>query len=427
MSSSIQNPGPSKIPCYGIWCVFALTIMLLPFFFTSRFSISLFSQIGISCVFALSYNMLLGQGGMLSFGHAVFMGLGGFIAVHALNLISENTLPVPLELLPLIGGLGGAFFGSIFGYLCCRREGTPFALITLGIVELFASGALMFPSFFGGEEGVSGNRMIKNTLTGFDFGSEIEVYFLIGSWTFLCVLCMYLQTQTPLGRLANAVRDNPIRASFIGYNPSHVRFLQFVLSGFFAGTAGGLFIIRYEIIAYDALGLVPSGNVLFMTYIGGVGHFMGPILGAILISILQLVLIHYTEAWQLYFGLLFMAMVLWAPGGLSWLLIVHQPVWKAGLMSKLLPSYLQALATGLIFFLGLIIFIEINYHLSLSIEPGAPLELFGLVMDGHSVVPWSTAISCLILGLWLFRHSVKMVAAQWDAVMVIITKKTLER
>ncbi len=101
---------------------------------------------GIAVIFALSYNMLLGQGGMLSFGHAVFYGLGGFVAMHALIMI-DHGFPLPLELLPLVGGMGGIVFGLVFGWLSTARSGTTFALITLGIGELVASSSLMLPSF----------------------------------------------------------------------------------------------------------------------------------------------------------------------------------------------------------------------------------------------------------------------------------------
>ena len=132
--------------------------------------LSMASEMGIMIIFALSYNMLLGQGGMLSFGHAVYFGLGGFFTIHAINFVNEGILPLPLEILPLIGGLGGLFFGIIFGYVSTRRAGTPFALISLGIGELVAACSLMLPSFFGGEEGISGDRMAEITLTPFGFG-----------------------------------------------------------------------------------------------------------------------------------------------------------------------------------------------------------------------------------------------------------------
>jgi len=237
----------------GIWLAAALVCAVLPLVFDSGFALSMLSQVGIAIIFALSYNMLLGQGGMLSFGHAVYYGLGGFIAMHAINMVGDGVLPLPLELLPLVGGVGGVVAGLIFGWLSTDKAGTTFALISLGIGELIAASALMLPSFFGGEEGISADRMVDTTLTGLGFGQQIEVYYLIAVWMLVCIFLMFLQTKTPLGRVANAVRDNPERAAFIGYNVRWVRTLQFTLAAFFAGIAGGLFAITYEIITAETI------------------------------------------------------------------------------------------------------------------------------------------------------------------------------
>jgi len=401
---------------YGIWVTGIILCGVLPFIFKSSFSISLLSQMGISIIFALSYNMLLGQGGMLSFGHAVYLGMGGFLAMHGLEKIGGGTLPLPLELLPLVGGLAGILAGVLFGWLSTDRAGTTFALISLGIGELIAASALMLPSFFGGEEGIASNRMVKLTLTGFKFGKSIEVYYLIACWMLLSVFLMYLLTKTPLGRVANAVRDNPERAAFIGYNPRQVRTIQFTLAAFFAGVAGGLFAINYEIITAETVGAQSSGIVLMMTYIGGIGHFFGPILGAVLVTMMQQSLAGVTHAWLLYFGLLFVMMVLWAPNGIAGLLMIHEPVWKAGLLKRLLPAYLVALGPLLVLFTGLMILVEINYHLSLSINPDDPLELFGIAFNASSPWAWTLAFALIVAGFLAFRKTSRRVGESWNEV-----------
>jgi branched-chain amino acid transport system permease protein len=360
--------------------------------------------------------MLLGQGGMLSFGHAVFYGLGGFITVHALNIVMDGELAVPVELIPLAGGIGAFLFGIVFGWISTKRAGTTFALISLGIGEMIAACSLMLPSFFGGEEGISGDRMLEVSLTGFEFGQQIEVYYLIGFWMLICVILMYLLTQTPLGRVANAVRDNPERTPFIGYDIHLVRTIQYTLAAFFAGIAGGLFAINYEIVTAETVGALESGNVLMMTYIGGIGHFFGPILGAVLVTFMQLSLANITHAWLLYFGLLFMGMILWAPNGLAGIIMLHEPVWKAGLIRKLLPAYGKAALPCVLLFLGLMVLIEINYHLSLSINPDKPMSVFGIQFDAHSPVPWTLAILLVIIGFVLFRRAAKLVNLSWQEV-----------
>ena len=400
---------------YGIWLIALIVSALLPLVFKSGFAISMLSQMGLAIIFALSYNMLLGQGGMLSFGHAVFYGLGGFLTMHAINWVGGG-LPLPLELLPLLGGLFAMVCGVIFGWLSTDRAGTTFALISLGIGELIASSALMLPSFFGGEEGISADRMVETTLTGFEFGQGIEVYYLIASWMFVCVALMYLQTKTPLGRVANAVRDNPERAAFIGYNARVVRTLQYTLAAFFAGVAGGLFAITYEIITAETVGAVPSGNVLMMTYIGGVGHFFGPILGAVLVTMMQISLSGITHAWLLYFGLLFVGMIVWAPTGFSGIIMMHEPIWKAGLMKRILRAYGVIAVPTLVLFLGVMTFIEINYHLSLSANPDEPMSLFGISFHAQSPVAWIVSLVLIAVGFFFFRKAQRVVRDSWNEV-----------
>ena len=130
---------------------------------------TMLSQIGIAIVACLSYNMLLGQGGMLSFGHAVYTGLGTFVAVHALNRVGDGAA-IPVSLVPLVGGLAGIVFAVILGYVTTKKAGTPFAMITLGIGELVFAMSLMIPEFFGGEGGVSANRVAGQPLFGITFG-----------------------------------------------------------------------------------------------------------------------------------------------------------------------------------------------------------------------------------------------------------------
>jgi branched-chain amino acid transport system permease protein len=402
---------------YGIWIGAIILCMVLPLIFNSGFSISLLSQMGIAIIFALSYNMLLGQGGMLSFGHAVYFGLGGFLAMHAINKISAGALPLPIELLPLAGGLGGIVAGALFGWLSTARASTTFALISLGIGELIAASALMLPSFFGGEQGISANRMVKLTLTGFRFGKAVEVYYLIAFWMLVSVALMYLLTKTPLGRVANAVRDNPERAAFIGYDPRRVRTLQFTLAAFFAGIAGGLFALNYEIITAETVGAHPSGSVLMMTYIGGVGHFFGPILGAVLITFMQLSLAGVTHAWLLYFGLLFVGMIVWAPTGMAGLIMLHEPVWKARLIGRLLPAYGLMALPCVLMFLGAMILIEINYHLSLSINPEEPMHLLGIEFRAQAPLAWVLAIVLLVVGFFFFQKAKTALRRSWDDVV----------
>lgn len=300
------------------WAAALVLALVLPLVFRTGFALSLLCQMAIMVVFALSYNMLLGQTGLLSFGHAVYFGIGAFGTIHALNVLAP--LGVPVTLLPLAGGLAGLAAGLVLGYVTTRRAGTAFAMISLGVGEMVAASALMFPAIFGGEGGVSGNRVTGPGWFGITYGSQTEVYYLIAAWTLLSALAMYAITFTPLGRLANAVRDNAERAAFLGCDPAAVRYRMVALAGCFAGVAGGLSALNYEIVTGESLNAYTSGLVLLAVFVGGTGYFHGPVLGAALVTLLQLGLSGITQSWLLYFGLFFLVMVLFAPEGIASLL-----------------------------------------------------------------------------------------------------------
>lgn len=287
---------PINLGRWLVWGLFALLLIVAPLIFTQGASVSLLSQMATLMIFGLSYNMLLGQGGMLSFGHAAYSGLGAFVAIHAMNMASNGQLAVQVTLIPLVGGIAGMFFGVLFGYVTTKKSGTTFAMITLGIVELVFACSLMFPGFFGGEGGVTTNRVIGEPFLGITYGPQIQVYYLIAFWLFISAVGMFAFTQTPLGRMANAVRDNPERAEFIGFNTQWVRYLTLVLSAFFAGISGGLAAINFEIVSAENVSMVRSGAVLLFTFIGGIGFFFGPMIGAVVGVFLTVMLSSYTKA-----------------------------------------------------------------------------------------------------------------------------------
>ena len=315
------------MPGLRIWLALIAALAVLPHVpgLNSDFGRSLLSQMGIAVVFALSYNVLFGQTGLLSFGHAVYFGLGGYIAIHVMRAINHG-FPLPMPLVPLAGAAGGLLFGLLFGALTTRRAGTIFALISLGVGELVYAATFMMPGYFGGEEGITASRTKGLALFGFDLGPQLAVYYLIAAWALIAAALMRAFARTPVGRMCFAVRDNPERAEFVGYNTHGVRFFAFAVGALFAGLAGGLHAINYEIVAADAVSAQRSGTVLLMAYIGGAGHFAGPIIGAVTLTWLQTSLSGYTSAWLLYLGLFFVLTILFAPSGLVGLILMHGPI-----------------------------------------------------------------------------------------------------
>ncbi|MCE9661315.1 MAG: branched-chain amino acid ABC transporter permease [Burkholderiales bacterium] len=393
-----------KLGPYAIWLLFALLLAVLPHVFRSSLAISMLTQMGYLTIICLSYNILLGQGGMLSFGHAVYTGLGSFIAVHAMNLATKGQVPLPLVVIPLVGGLSGLFFAALFGYVTTKKSGTTFAMITLGIGELVAAMSLMFPGFFGGEGGVTTNRVYGTPFLGLTFGSQIQVYYLIAAYCFISTALMFALTKTPLGRMLNAVRDNPERVEFIGYNTQRVRYLGFIIAGFFAGIGGALASINFEIVnASDGLSAVRSGGYLLFTFLGGATFFFGPMIGAVLLVLASVLLSEVTKAWLLYLGLVFLFMVMYAPGGIASLIMMNLRVAKFGKFGPLLRPYAGLLLAGALVVAGASAIIEMIYHIQLNAGASSKFSFVGVPLDTQSALSWAAPLAVLAIGLGLLE------------------------
>lgn len=384
--------------------LFAVAIFAIPLFDPSRTMYTLLSIIGINIVFALSYNMLLGKAGLLSFGHAVYFGLGGYFCLHVMNWIEDGEgiwASYPVFFLPMMGFGAGALAGAVIGWPSCRRAGTTFAMISLGVAELIASGAFMFDSLFGGEEGISGDRMNGPELFGLSLGPLDEVYLFIAFWTVVGVGGMYAFTRTPLGKLSEATRDNDQRVQFIGYNPQKVRYLVFIFSGGFAGMAGGMAAVNYEIFTPESLSLIPSGFVLIMAYVGGITYFVGPILGTILLTYMQSMMSDFTEAWLLYLGILFMFIVVFAPRGLAGIVFGVVEGLQAPNRSDVLRKWAAQLGGTLLLLLGSIVLIEMAVRWSNGY--GEVFEPFGLHLGHTNVLTWILILVPMAAGYYILR------------------------
>ncbi|BBB60691.1 hypothetical protein UNDKW_2418 [Undibacterium sp. KW1] len=407
---------PINLARWIIWGSFAMLLILAPMIFSSGGSLSLLSQIGTLMIFGLSYNMLLGQGGMLSFGHAVYSGLGAFFAIHAMNMITAGSLVFPVTLIPLIGGVAGMFFGVLFGYVTTKKSGTTFSMITLGMVELVFACSLMFPSFFGGEGGISTNRVIGQSFLGITYGPQIQVYYLIAMWLFISTVGMYAFTQTPLGRIVNAVRDNPERVEFIGYDTQWVRYLTLILSAFFAGIAGGLSAINFEIVTAENVSAIRSGAVLLFTFIGGVGFFFGPMIGAIIGVFLTVMLSDLTKAWQLYLGVFFILIVMYAPGGMASIIMMNLRVAKFGMFKRVWPSMWKLVLAAAATTAGTILAVEMLYQRTLEASQSAVIEMFGVSIDTASSVSWGVTAVVIALGIFACAKLKNGFAEHWGEV-----------
>lgn len=394
----MMMPGLTKP---GVGVAMIALLIVLPLLTDSGFAITVMSQTGVAIIFALAFNMLLGQGGMLSFGHAIYFGLAGYVTAHVMNGMANEDLPyMPVSLIPLVGGIAGLFFGLLIGFASTRRAGTAFAMISLGFAELATGLTLIVVFFFNGEEGVQTDRWVREEWFGITYGPDIQVYYLIAVWCVIAVIAMYVLTCTPFGRMSNAVRDNPERVQFIGYSTHRIRWLAFSLSSFFAGLAGALHAVNVEHVGFETVGLGQSALVLIMVYIGGTGNFAGPILGAILITLLNAYLSDITPAWYLYLGLIFVLMVMFAPGGLAGLIMMHDPIRRARprLLLAMLPAYVVASAVSLVAVVGGVGLIEMAYFLSTTVSQDTVFVLYGIALDAADFWPWLVCIALAAAG-----------------------------
>ena len=418
---------PYNVGRWAVWSGYALLLLLAPLVFSSSLSQTLLSQMGIAIIACLSYNMLLGQGGMLSFGHAVYSGLGGFLAVHALNKVGDGSLHLPVSLVPLVGGAAGLFFAALFGFVTTRKSGTTFAMISLGIGELVYSMSLMLPEFFGGEAGISTNRVVPPATLGVSFGPQIQVYYLIALYCFVCTGLMFAFTRTPLGRMLNAVRDNPERVAFVGYDTQRVRWFAFMIAGLFAGISGGLAGINFELATAEVVGAQRSGAYLLFTFLGGSTAFFGPIVGGVLMVLATVVLSELTKAWLLYLGFAFVLMVMYAPAGVAGLVLANLRLASFGKLRPLLSGYLALAVTGAIAFTGASAMVEMLYHLQLNEALGPVMKFGGVSLDAKGASAWIGAAALLAFGGVAFEVARRRFRVQWDAVQSDIERETKRR
>jgi branched-chain amino acid transport system permease protein len=283
-------------------------------------------------------------------------------------------------------------------------------------VELVFACSLMFPEFFGGEGGISTNRVYGEKFLGISYGPQIQVYYLIAFWLFVSTVGMYAFTQTPLGRIINAVRDNPERVEFIGYDTQWARYLTLILSAFFAGISGGLAAINFEIVTAENVSAIRSGAVLLFTFIGGVGFFFGPMIGAIVGVFLTVMLSDFTKAWQLYLGIFFIIIVMFAPGGIASIIMLNLRVAKFGKYRRIWPHLCAVSAASVVALAGVVMAIEMTYHWTLESVNGTTMKLFGTTVDTASVVPWAIAIVLIAAGGAAFWQAKKGFSRVWGEV-----------
>jgi branched-chain amino acid transport system permease protein len=266
------------------------------------------TEIWIFAIFGLGTNLLMGYTGLLSFGQATFFGSGAYVAGYLLKHYGINVFAA------LGVGIGiGAFSALLVGYLCVQRSGIYFIMLTFALNQLFYFIAYQWTSVTGGEDGMPG--IGRPALLGIDFGNPLAYYAYVSALFLLSFWVMKRIVESPLGKILQAIRENPVRAEAVGYNVPRFKLLAFVIAGAFSGLAGVLYAMLFGIVPLEAISFVASGNVVFATLIGGSGSLYGPIIGSFVFIWLSESVSVIWERWPLLLGVAFVIVVLFFRGG----------------------------------------------------------------------------------------------------------------
>ncbi|MBC5784655.1 branched-chain amino acid ABC transporter permease [Ramlibacter sp. USB13] len=352
-------------------------------------------QMLIAALFASAYNVLCGQAGMLSFGHAAYFGVGAFATVHAMNAVGGTGL-LPTPLLPLAGALAGLLVGAAAGWFATKRTGTYFAMITLAIAELLHALAPHLKGLFGGEAGVSAMRMPS---LGLSFGSTVHVYYLTLAWVLACLGLLYFFTFTPLGRLSLGLRENSHRLAFLGYDVHRLGVMVFAVSAMFSGVAGSLQVINNEAANYVVFDAHLSAAVVLNTYIGGVKVFLGPALGASIMTFFGYAVSDLTRSWLLYQGILFVLVMMFMPEGLAGLFGAAGRLRRRVGVVRMLPVVLGCLVAALLLAAATAFTVELLQRVfSQDYRAGALVPLFGRTWAPLEAGTWAVPVLLLAAG-----------------------------
>lgn len=378
------------------WGLLAALLLLAPLLWGSSQGLNLLTQIGIAMLACLSLNVLLGHSGLLSFGHAIYVGAGAYAAIHALNRLGGV---LPVSLVPLLGGLAGAALALLLAAVQVRRGGATFAMVSLGLGELVHAAALMFPGAFGGEAGVSANRVVGAPVWGISFGPAWQVYALVALYLLAGGAALWALRSAPLGRLMAAMREGPERVAFLGVSAQSLRVRALLIAGFVAGVSGALGALHSELVSAEVFGTQRSGALLLFTVLGGTAVFGGPLLGAVLMVLAQNLLPLWTPAWLLYLGLLFMVVVMVAPDGLGGVALrVLRGDTGGAAAGPRLKDRAVALGAWAALLLGGVALIEMAYHLQFAADVATPRTLLGVDLRVQSTLHWALAAALALAG-----------------------------
>lgn len=301
-----------KIKILGFICLLVV-LAILPYVLPV-IHVNMIVEITFFSLFALSFSMLFGHGGLLSLGHSAYFGIGAYTVA----LLVKNDMGLPLLLTIFAGGVVGALGGLLAGFFCVRLKGAYFALLTMAFNQFFFAIALKWRSLTGGDDGIS-IKKLSLALPGIGpiaMNNVTNVYYFVIIIVIISILLLWYVTMTPFGNSARATKENDERSSFVGYNIFTTKLTLYTICSFFAGIAGSLFAFFQGFVSTSCIDTGMSMQVVFMTFIGGAGSLLGPIIGTGVYLYFTDWVSRITDRWEFILGVLFILLVMYLRTGL---------------------------------------------------------------------------------------------------------------
>lgn len=269
--------------------------------------IHLVARVIIFALFAVAFNLLFGTTGLLSFGQALFYGIGAYVT----GMLAKGTTPEYFLLYIVLGALLAAVVSVPVGLLALRLTGVYFTMLTLAFAQLVWGLTFKMYHFTGGDDGIQ--AIPKPEMLA---GGATKYYIFCFIVVTICLFVIWRISKSPFGMVLRGIRQNPQRITFLGLNVYRHQLVAYIISAFFAGIAGGLYAGLDGSIHPDMLHWPMSGNAILMAVMGGMGNFFGPVVGAAILTSLEEIVGKYTEYWSFFIGIAVLTVVLVFPRGI---------------------------------------------------------------------------------------------------------------
>ncbi len=286
----------------------AAVLLALPLVIVNPFYLGIATHVLVFAMLALSLNILLGYGGMVSLGHATYLGVPAYVCAK----LAGAGVAAPLAAAGAL--LGGTLTAAVFGVLALRARGLGFLMITLALGQIVWGMAYRWVDLTGGDNGV--RLASRPAFLGIDLGGALPFYYFTAAVFGMALFCLWQLERSPYGACLRGTRDQKRRMTMLGHNVWLIQWTAFVLSGFWGSVAGLLYVYDYGFVSPGTLSLQQSAEALLMVILGGAGTLAGPVVGAVIITSVRLVASTYVERWFALLGAIFIVTVLFMPQGI---------------------------------------------------------------------------------------------------------------